>query len=158
MDIYDVRYGDYVIYKGLTYIIYGFENLQGDNIVKTDNGYERRNSILFVKMYNYDTKDFKIEKMEEAKLSDVEPIKITYDNLIKLKFEYRYNSILKADEYDMECENGFIKIRNISNTEGKEYSIHIDNLDHDTITHSDVGTVNELQHIIYDSLNINLIF
>ena len=65
---------------------------------------------------------------------------------------------MKADEYDMECENGFIKIRNISNTEGKEYSIHIDNLDHDTITHSDVGTVNELQHIIYDSLNINLIF
>ena len=81
MDIYDVRYGDYVIYKGLTYIIYGFENLQGDNIVKTDNGYERRNSILFVKMYNYDTKDFKIEKMEESKLSDVEQIKKAISNL-----------------------------------------------------------------------------
>ena len=86
----------------------------------------------------------------------LEPIPVTVELLEKLGFkekEYRYSLNLK---YDLDLGDGFIQISDLSNSVGKNWYVHIDNSDHETIGGMDFQYLHELQHIIWDCLHIEL--
>src|SRR5574344_1915570 len=72
------------------------------------------------------------------------PISITEKLIKKLGFTKHDNKYVDWEEYELATEKGFIQISNISNTVGKDWSVHIDNLDHDTNGGMDIQYLHEL--------------
>ena len=83
--------------------------------------------------------------------SSIFPILITEDLLFKLGFSRDFCENSKKGFY-MYLPNGFrIDINAYSNTLGRDYSVHIDNLCCDSVLSGDVQYLHQLQNYIYDS-------
>ena len=83
-------------------------------------------------------------------LSYLLPIKITEDLLLQLGFG-KIDEIAK-EEFYMYLPNGFrIDINKYSNTLGRDYGIHIDNLSCDSVLSGDIQYLHQLQNYIYDA-------
>ena len=79
------------------------------------------------------------------------PIKITEDLLLKLGFQKEVDKISRKGFY-MYLPNGFrIDINKYSNTIGRDYGIHIDNLSCDSVLRGDIQYLHQLQNYIYDA-------
>ena len=79
------------------------------------------------------------------------PIKITEDLLLQLGFQKEVDEISKEGFY-MHLPNGFrIDINKYSNTIGRDYGIHIDNLSCDSVLRGDIQYLHQLQNYIYDA-------
>ena len=89
------------------------------------------------------------------------PIFITEDLLKVTGFRKQVNKITNAIEYRLVINNYPIRVIKFSNTIGKDYNIHIDNCDMDTIRISDIQYLHQLQNEIYDAtkqeLNVSLV-
>lgn len=89
------------------------------------------------------------------------PISITEDLLKVTGFRKQVNKITNAIEYRLVINNYPIRVTKFSNTIGKDYNIHIDNCDMDTIRISDIQYLHQLQNEIYDAtkqeLNVSLV-
>ena len=84
-------------------------------------------------------------------LSYLLPIKITEDLLLQLGFQKEVDEISKEGFY-MYLPNGFrIDINKYSNTLGRDYGIHIDNLSCDSVLSGDIQYLHQLQNYIYDA-------
>lgn len=85
-------------------------------------------------------------------ISEIKPIPITDDLLLKLGFDKHDCSDLGLDiEYELATLKGFISVSNVSNSKGKDYSVQIDNRGG-----MDIAYLHELQHIVWDCLKIEL--
>lgn len=90
-------------------------------------------------------------------ISEIKPIPITDDLLLKLGFEKHDCSDLGLDiEYELATKKGFISVSNVSNSKGKDYSVQIDNLAHTSVGGMDIACLHELQHIVWDCLKVEL--
>ena len=89
------------------------------------------------------------------------PISITEDLLKVTGFRKEVNKITNETEYRLVINNYPIRITKFSNTIDKDYNIHIDNCDMDTIRISDIQYLHQLQNEIYDAtkqeLNVSLV-
>ena len=84
-------------------------------------------------------------------LSYLLPIKITEDLLLQLGFQKEVDEISKEGFY-MYLPNGFrIDINAYSNTLGRDYGIHIDNLLCESVLSGDIQYLHQLQNYIYDA-------
>lgn len=90
-------------------------------------------------------------------ISEIKPIPITDDLLLKLGFDKHDCSDLGLDiEYELATKKGFISVSNVSNSKGKDYSVQIDNLAHTSVGGMDIACLHELQHIVWDCLKVEL--
>lgn len=90
-------------------------------------------------------------------ISEIKPIPITDDLLLKLGFDKHDCSDLGLDiEYELATLKGFISVSNVSNSKGKDYSVQIDNLAHTSVGGMDIACLHELQHIVWDCLKVEL--
>ena len=80
-----------------------------------------------------------------------EPISITVDLLLKLGFKAKTNDITKEKYYRLRLKGYCIDINEWSNTLGRDYGIHIDNLSCDSILGADIQYVHQLQNYIFDA-------
>ena len=79
------------------------------------------------------------------------PIKITEDLLLQLGFQKEVDEISKEGFY-MYLPNGFrIDINKYSNTLGRDYGLHIDNVSCDSVLSGDIQYLHQLQNYIYDA-------
>ena len=84
-------------------------------------------------------------------LSYLLPIKITEDLLLQLGFQKEVDEISRKGFY-MYMPNGFrVDINKYSNTLGRDYGIHIDNLCSDSVLSGDIQYLHQLQNYIYDA-------
>lgn len=90
-------------------------------------------------------------KLYEDRDKEFNPIKITEDLLLKLGFNREISENSKKGFY-MYLPSGFrIDINKYSNTLGRDYGIHIDNLCCDSVLSGDIQYLHQLQNYIYDS-------
>ena len=88
---------------------------------------------------------------DEDRDKEFNPIKITEDLLLQLGFQKEVDEISKEVFY-MYLPNGFrIDINKYSNTLGRDYGIHIDNLSCDSVLSGDIQYLHQLQNYIYDA-------
>jgi len=84
-------------------------------------------------------------------LPELSPINLTEDLLLKLDFKKEKHEILKIYEYNICINNHFIRINEYTNTLGKDYNIHVDNIVHDSCYSTDIQYLHQLQNAIYDA-------
>lgn len=84
------------------------------------------------------------------------PISITEDLLKVTGFRKQVNKITNTIEYILVINNYSIRVTKFSNTIGKDYNIHIDNCDMDTIRTADIQYLHQLQNEIYNAINQEL--
>lgn len=90
-------------------------------------------------------------------ISEIKPIPITDDLLLKLGFDKHDCSDLGLDiEYELATLKGFISVSNVSNSKGRDYSVQIDNLAHTSVGGMDIAYLHELQHFVWDCLKVEL--
>ena len=78
-------------------------------------------------------------------------IPIAEDLLLQLGFQKEVDEISRKEFY-MYLPNGFrVDINKYSNTLGRDYGIHIDNLCSDSVLSGDIQYLHQLQNYIYDS-------
>ena len=91
-----------------------------------------------------------------------EPIIITEDLLLKLGFYIENDNITQIKYYMLRLNGYRIDISKCSNTLGKDYGIHIDNLSCDSVLSGDIQYLHQLQNAIFDAtgeeLNVNELF
>src|SRR5574344_1784094 len=78
-------------------------------------------------------------------------IPITEDILLQLGFKKEVEDITKDERYRLRLNGFCIDINKYSNTLGRDYGIHIDNLCCDSILSGDIQYLHQLQNYIYDS-------
>lgn len=83
--------------------------------------------------------------------SSIFPILITEDLLFKLGFKKETDDITKDKYYRLRLNGFCIDINKYSNTLGRDYGIHIDNLSCDSVLSGDIQYLHQLQNYIYDS-------
>jgi hypothetical protein len=92
-----------------------------------------------------------INSFDPIGFDSITPIPITTERMKKMGFEcYKHNIMNRS------LNNGYIHIVKFSNTIGKDYNVHIDNSDFESVGTMDVGSINELQHAVWDCLQSNL--
>lgn len=90
-------------------------------------------------------------KLDEDRDKEFNPVKITEDLLIKLGFGKEVDDIINREYYRLRLNGFCIDINRYSNTLGRDYSVHIDNLCCDSVLHGDIQYLHQLQNYIYDS-------
>ena len=80
-----------------------------------------------------------------------EPITITEEILLKLGFKVETHNITKEKYHRLRLKGYCIDINEWSNTLGRDYGIHIDNLSCDSILGADIQYVHQLQNYIFDA-------
>ena len=86
-----------------------------------------------------------------AWISFLEPILLSQDLLLKLGFEIVTDNIIKRKYYRLRLKGFCIDINEWSNTLGRDYGIHIDNLLCDSVLSGDIQYLHQLQNYIYDA-------
>ena len=76
---------------------------------------------------------------------------ISEDILLGLGFCKKLNDITKERYYRLRINGFCIDINKYSNTLGRDYGIHIDNLCCDSVLSGDIQYLHQLQNYIYDS-------
>lgn len=91
-----------------------------------------------------------------------EPIIITEDLLLKLGFHIENDNVNQIKYYMLRLNGYRIDINKCSNTLGKDYGIHIDNLSCYSVLSGDIQYLHQLQNAIFDAtgeeLNVNELF
>ena len=104
---------------------------------------------------NYSFMDEEYEYLKD----ELYPITITEDILLQLGFKKEVDDIIKREYYRLRLNGFCIDINKWSNTLGRDYGIHIDNLCCDSVLSGDIQYLHQLQNYIYDAtkqeLNIN---
>jgi hypothetical protein len=135
IDIREIRIGNCFNLKNKKEIIFV------DSILSLDN------EILYSTWHD--------EKHSYVDISYLLPIRITEDLLLQLGFSsehcFPFNQNNEKEFY-IYMPNGFrLDINSYSNTLGRDYYIHIDNLCCDSILSGDIQYLNQLQNYIYDA-------
>jgi hypothetical protein len=86
----------------------------------------------------------------------MEPIPITEELLEHLGFQKEEDSISHDFEFKKWIDGYPITVSNLSNTIDRDYSVHIDNRDYDTILEADIQYLHQLQNAIYSGTNEEL--
>ena len=93
---------------------------------------------------------------KSTKYCNLNPINIDEDLLLKLRFTKCFHDILNEYYYKL-ILNGFcIDINKYSNTLGRDYGVHIDNLCCDSVLSGDIQYLHQIQNYIYDSTHQEL--
>lgn len=109
-----------------------------------------------LKYRNYIFKAKKISEDYSFSGEDIFPIPITEDLLSDLGFDEEVDDTINRKYYRLRL-NGFrVDINKYSNTLGRDYGIHIDNLCCDSVLSGDIQYLNQLQNYIYDSTHQEL--
>lgn len=129
-------------------------NLSLGNIVSFRGSYSKVISInssnklpIEIKFNNPLLMDNSIRLINEL---EIDPILITENLLVKLGFNKEVEEILLEEEYHY-CLNNMFFIRvwkGYSNSQDKDWSIHVDNIAHSTIGGGDFQYLHELQNLI----------
>lgn len=77
---------------------------------------------------------------------DIESIEVTDELLLKLGFEKKHDTICRSFDYCMCYNDCYLEIRTTSNSIGRDWYCHIDNLSHITIGGFDFQYLHELQN------------
>ena len=89
----------------------------------------------------------------------VEPEPLSEKILFKLGFKKEEEEVTHVYEYNLCANNHFIRIGKYSNTLGRDYNIHIDNQNRDSVSCTDIQYLHQLQNAIFDAtgeeLNVN---
>lgn len=104
-----------------------------------------------LKYRNYIFKAKKISEDYSFSGEDIFPIPITEDLLSDLGFDEEVEDIIHRKYYRLRLNGFCIDINKYSNTLGRNYGIHIDNLCCDSVLSGDIQYLNQLQNYIYDS-------
>ena len=96
---------------------------------------------------NYSFMDEEYEYLKD----ELYPITITEDILLQLGFKKEVDDIIKREYYRLRLNGFCIDINRYSNTLGRDYSVHIDNLCCDSVLSGDIQYLHQLQNYIYDS-------
>ena len=96
---------------------------------------------------NYSFMDEEYEYLKD----ELYPITITEDILLQLGFKKEVDDIIKREYYRLRLNGFCIDINKWSNTLGRDYGIHIDNLCCDSVLSGDIQYLHQLQNYIYDS-------
>ena len=91
------------------------------------------------------------EKHSYADISYFIPIPISEEILLDLGFKKEVEDITKDKRYRLRLNGFCIDINKYSNTIGRDYSVHIDNLCCDSVLSGDIQYLHQLQNYIYDS-------
>lgn len=83
------------------------------------------------------------EELDES-YERIQPIPITEELLLKIGFKKE-----KFCDYMMNIGKYSIRINTYSNTIGRDWTVHIDNGDCDTILSADIQYVHQLQNAVY---------
>ena len=79
-----------------------------------------------------------------------------------LGFKKEVDEVIHVYEYNLCVNNYFIRIGKYSNTLGRDYNIHIDNQNRDSISCTDIQYLHQLQNAIFDAtgkeLNVKELF
>ena len=78
-------------------------------------------------------------------------IPISEDILLALGFKKEVEEIINREYYRLRLNGFCIDINKYSNTIGRDYGIHIDNLCCDSVLSGDIQYLHQLQNYIYDS-------
>lgn len=78
-----------------------------------------------------------------------DPILITEELLLKLGFIKEEDSISHDFEFKKWIDGYPITVNDLSNTKDRDYSVHIDNRDYETILGADIQYLHQLQNAIY---------
>ena len=156
LDIRDLRIGDYVTTnerstrtkKGEYYRITAIDSIINLN----------KELIGSATIESINDKDF---YSVVVRIECLEPIPITEELMLKIGFLmgrfplfangghwYKFNM-----EYSLYGETGSMVVKPISNTIGKDFRVHVDNSDCDSVGSMDIEFLHELQHIAWDTLN-----
>ena len=79
------------------------------------------------------------------------PIKINEELLLKVGFSIEYNDITKDKYYRLRLNGFCIDINKWSNTVGRDYGMHIDNLSCDSVLSADIQYLHQLQNCVFDA-------
>ena len=83
--------------------------------------------------------------------SSIFPTPISEDILLCLGFKKEVEDITKDKRYRLRLNGFCIDINKYSNTFGRDYSVHIDNLCCNSVLSGDIQYLHQLQNYIYDS-------
>lgn len=92
----------------------------------------------------------------EEKYKDIKPIEITEELLLKIGFKKEYDNICKKYNYGLFVNGCPVTIGTYSNMADRDWSIHIDNKDYETIFSGDIQYIHQLQNAIYFATNAEL--
>lgn len=81
----------------------------------------------------------------------VKPIHLSEKLLFKLGFKKEEDEVIHVYEYNLCVNNHFIRIGKYSNTLGRDYNIHIDNQNRDSVSCTDIQYLHQLQNAIFDA-------
>ena len=90
-------------------------------------------------------------KHSYADISYFIPIPISEEILLDLGFKKEVEDITKDKRYRLRLNGFCIEINRYSNTLGRDYGVHIDNLCCDSVLSGDIQYLHKLQNYIYDS-------
>lgn len=82
-----------------------------------------------------------------ARIHDIAPIPITEELLVKIGLK-RENAICSDKYFFKNIPNHTIVVKNYSNTIGRDWSVHIDNDDADSVADVDIQYLHQLQNIL----------
>ena len=68
-----------------------------------------------------------------------------------LGFKKEVDEVIHVYEYNLCVNNYFIRIGKYSNTLGRDYNIHIDNQNRDSVSCTDIQYLHQLQNAIFDA-------
>lgn len=102
--------------------------------------------------------DNSINKTAIGRTEDIfiNPIPITEDLLSDLGFDEEVDDTINRKYYRLRLNGFCIDINKYSNTLGRDYGIHIDNLCCDSVLSGDIQYLHQLQNYIYDSTHQEL--
>ena len=119
------------------------KEIRKNNIVRTNNKFIEIQHIL-EKSVNDKYKNY-------YKFNKLYPITLTNDIFKLLGFKLECEKIINLSEYVKNINGYNIRIGTYSNSIGKDFSIHIDNRDCDTILRADMQYLHQLQNHIYSA-------
>lgn len=92
-------------------------------------------------------------------ISYVFPVYIDEFLLRNIGFKKEVDDVIHIYEYNLCANNHFIRIGKYSNTLGRDYNIHIDNQNRDSVSCTDIQYLHQLQNAVFDAtgeeLNVN---
>lgn len=119
------------------------KEIRKNNIVKTNNKFIEIRHIL-ENCVNDKYKHY-------YKFTELYPITLTNDMFELLGFKLECEKIINLSEYIKNINGYNIRIGTYSNSIDKDFSIHIDNRDCDTILRADMQYLHQLQNHIYST-------
>ena len=83
-------------------------------------------------------------------ITDITPILITKEILLdKLGFKVdEYESFIEPPEFILNCKNCNLRVNSYSNSVGKDWFLHIDNINFSTIGGGDCKYLHEIQQLV----------